>query len=106
MLFFLLPNAVIWQQNYTKRKSLIYGVDANCCATDRLREPHRTSRSLHEWSPEAQTTGATDTKAPEAWSRGRSQTLFYNERRPHSSSDRRTPDEAYFAVQTIAAAPR
>ena len=29
---------------------------------------------------------------------------FYNERRPHSSLDRRTPDEAYFASQTIAAA--
>jgi putative transposase len=29
---------------------------------------------------------------------------FYNERRPHSSLDARTPDEAYFAVQTIAAA--
>ena len=29
---------------------------------------------------------------------------FYNERRPHSSLDRRTPDEAYFAAQTIAAA--
>ncbi len=29
---------------------------------------------------------------------------FYNERRPHSSLDRRTPDEAYFAAQPIAAA--
>ena len=29
---------------------------------------------------------------------------FYNERRPHSSLDRRTPDEAYFTSQTIAAA--
>ena len=29
---------------------------------------------------------------------------FYNERRPHSSLDRRTPDEAYFGAQTIAAA--
>jgi putative transposase len=29
---------------------------------------------------------------------------FYNARRPHSSLDRRTPDEAYFAVQMIAAA--
>ena len=29
---------------------------------------------------------------------------FYNERRPHSALDRRTPDEAYFALQTIAAA--
>jgi putative transposase len=29
---------------------------------------------------------------------------FYNERRPHSSLDRRTPDEAYFASRTIAAA--
>ena len=29
---------------------------------------------------------------------------FYNKRRPHSALDRRTPDEAYFALQTIAAA--
>jgi putative transposase len=29
---------------------------------------------------------------------------FYNERRPHSSLDRRTPDEVYFASQPIAAA--
>ncbi len=29
---------------------------------------------------------------------------FYNERRPHSSLDGRTPDEAYFDVRTIAAA--
>ena len=29
---------------------------------------------------------------------------FYNERRPHSSLDRRTPDEAYFGAQTIPAA--
>ncbi len=29
---------------------------------------------------------------------------FYNERRPHSSLDRRTPDEAYCASHTIAAA--
>jgi putative transposase len=29
---------------------------------------------------------------------------FYNERRPHSSLDARTPDEAYFPSQTIAAA--
>lgn len=30
---------------------------------------------------------------------------FYNERRPHSPLDRRTPDEAYFASRMIAAAP-
>ena len=29
---------------------------------------------------------------------------FYNERSPHSSLDRRTPDEAYFGVKVIAAA--
>ncbi len=29
---------------------------------------------------------------------------FYNERRPHSSLDRRTPSEVYFASQPIAAA--
>ena len=29
---------------------------------------------------------------------------FYNRRRPHSSLDARTPDEAYFALQPIAAA--
>jgi putative transposase len=29
---------------------------------------------------------------------------FYNERRPHSSLDRRTPDKVYFASQPIAAA--
>jgi len=27
---------------------------------------------------------------------------FYNRRRPHSSLDARTPDEAYFALPTIA----
>src|ERR1700752_570974 len=46
---------------------------------------HRASQELHEWPPEAQTTDATDTKVPEAWSHGRSQTLFYNQVRPHSS---------------------
>jgi hypothetical protein len=29
---------------------------------------------------------------------------FYNGKRPHSSLDRRTPDEAYFATATIAVA--
>ena len=29
---------------------------------------------------------------------------FYNERRPHSALDRRTPDEAYFGSQTVATA--
>jgi putative transposase len=29
---------------------------------------------------------------------------FYNRRRPHSSLDRRTPDEAYFAVAAAKAA--
>jgi putative transposase len=29
---------------------------------------------------------------------------FYNEGRPHSSLDRRTPSEAYFAAQPIASA--
>ncbi len=31
---------------------------------------------------------------------------FYNRRRPHSSLDARTPDEAYFASRTIATAAR
>jgi len=29
---------------------------------------------------------------------------FYNQRRPHSSLDRRTPDEAYFDPRPLAAA--
>jgi len=29
---------------------------------------------------------------------------FYNQRRPHSSLDRRTPDEAYFDRSPLAAA--
>ena len=46
-------------------------------------------------------------KAPEAWSRGAciKPCSTTNEDRIEIL-DRRTPDEAYFAVQTIAAAPR
>src|SRR5271157_4326136 len=50
----------------------------------------RQTRSL-EWPPEAQTTGATDTRAPEAQSRGRSQTLFYNEIKTHRALNKDAP---------------
>src|SRR5271166_5952167 len=60
---------------------------------------HRASQVLHERPPEAQTTGATDTRAPEAQSRGRSQTLFYNEIRTHRALNKDAPRSR--AVQQV-----
>jgi len=65
---------------------------------------HRRSRSLHEWPPEAQTTGATDTKAPEARSRGRPQTKLYNAARPHAPLGYKPPAPEFF-VPALAAGP-
>ena len=65
---------------------------------------HRASQVLHERPPEAQTTGATDTRAPEAQSRGRSQTLFYNEARPHQGRYcfGKMPMQTFLDASTIA----
>ncbi|NTI46669.1 transposase [Agrobacterium rhizogenes] len=51
---------------------------------------------VHGYGQAAQTRDATDIKAPEPRSRGCSVALLYNSRRPHSSLDRQTPDQAYF----------
>jgi hypothetical protein len=58
---------------------------------------HRPCRSSHGYKREDQTTDAIDTKAHECQSRGCSQTLLYNEVRPHSSLDYLTP--AAFAAK-------
>jgi hypothetical protein len=55
------------------------------------KQRHPTSRSLREQQPEAQTTDATDTKAPEPRSRGRSQALLFNAERPHEALGYQTP---------------
>ncbi|MDH7804563.1 hypothetical protein P3T31_004631 [Rhizobium sp. AN70] len=49
---------------------------------------------VHGYGQAAQTRGATDIKAPEPRSRGCFVALLYNNRRPHSSLDRKTPDRA------------
>jgi len=59
---------------------------------------HPSLRPSHGQRPDAQTTDARDTTAPERRSRGRSQTLFYNTHRPHSALSGRTPDETYRGV--------
>ncbi|NTA14011.1 transposase [Agrobacterium tumefaciens] len=53
-------------------------------------------RAPHGREQIARTRDATDTKAREARSRGCSVVSLYNTRRPHSSLDRQTPDQAYF----------
>ena len=65
----------------------------------------QTCRSLHERRPEAQTKDATDTKASEARSRGRSQTLFYNHYRPHGALAGLTPKQ-YLDKRRAEAAPQ
>src|SRR5216683_7319238 len=55
------------------------------------KQHHRPCRSSHGCKREGQTTDAIDTKAHESQSRGRSQTLLYNGRRPHMALDNRTP---------------
>ena len=61
---------------------------------------HPSSRSPYGQHPDAQTKDTKDTTAPERRSRGRSQTVFYNTRQPHSTLAGRTPDEAYGAGGT------
>ena len=61
------------------------------------KQHHRPCRSSHGCKREGQTTDAIDTKAHESQSRGRSQTLLYNEVRPHSSLGYLTP--AAFAAK-------
>ena len=58
------------------------------------REPQRS----------AQTTDARHTGLLETRSRGRSQTLLYNTRRPHQALEGMTPDQAYFTPQQLPAA--
>src|SRR5258707_6301362 len=61
------------------------------------KQRHLPYRSSHEWPPTSQTTDAKDKAALVKWSCGRSQISSYNGRRPHSSLDGTTPDQAYFA---------
>ena len=80
----------------------------------RDRQPNRSERTGKQGrqaslsppgpKPGGRTMDATDTPVPENCSHGRSQTVLYNHRRPHSSLDRRTPDEAYFTPSPLAAA--
>jgi hypothetical protein len=60
------------------------------------KQRHLPYRSSHEWPPTSQTTDAKDKAALVKWSCGRSQISLYNGRRPHSSHDGTTPDQAYF----------
>jgi len=55
------------------------------------KQRHRPCRSSYGRKREGQTTGAIDTKDHESQSRGCSQTLLYNEIRPHSSLGYLTP---------------
>src|SRR5216683_591224 len=55
------------------------------------KQHHRPCRSSHGCKREGQTTDAIDTKAHESQSRGRSQTLLYNELRTHLSLDEDSP---------------
>jgi hypothetical protein len=61
------------------------------------KQHHRPCRSSHGCKRQGQTTDAIDTKAHESQSRGRSQTLLYNEVRPHSGLGYLTP--AAFAAK-------
>ena len=55
------------------------------------KQHHRPCRSSHGCKREGQTTDAIDTKAHESQSRGRSQTLLYNNVRPHLSLGKDAP---------------
>ena len=55
------------------------------------KQHHRPCRSSHGCKREGQTTDAIDTRPHESQSRGRSQALLYNGRRPHSALANRTP---------------
>ena len=63
------------------------------CSERRHYQPCRRS---HERKLGDQTKDDADKEPREERSCGRSQTLLYNSRRPHSSLDGRTPDQAYF----------
>src|SRR6266851_2743986 len=60
----------------------------SACNGKQHQQPRQSS---HGRKREGQTTDATDTKALESQSRGCSQTLLYNGRRPHSALANRTP---------------
>jgi hypothetical protein len=64
------------------------------CSERRHHQPCRRSRE-HKLGD--QTKDDADKAPREERSCGRSQTLLYNRRRPHSSLDRTTPDQAYFS---------
>ena len=66
---------------------------------------HPPCRSSHGRKPEGQTTDAIDTKAHESQSRGCSQTLLYNQVRPHSSLGYLTPAEFVAKLKGNDAAP-
>ena len=66
---------------------------------------HWPCRSSHGCKREGQTTDAIDTKAHESQSRGCSQTLLYNEVRPHSSLGYLTPAEFAAKLEQTNAAP-
>src|SRR6266850_4726608 len=54
------------------------------------------SQPPHEYGPGIRPKDATDKEARAPRSRGRSVVVLYNSRRPHSSLDGMTPDQAYF----------
>src|ERR1700720_1599748 len=60
------------------------------------RRHNQLCRLSHECKLGDQTKDDADKEPREERSCGRSQTSFYNGRRPHSSLDDRTPDQAYF----------
>jgi hypothetical protein len=63
------------------------------CSEKQYSQPCRLS---HERKLGDQTKDDADKEPREARSCGRSQTSLYNDRRPHSSLDGATPDQAYF----------
>jgi hypothetical protein len=69
------------------------------------KQHHRPCRSSHGCKRQGQTTDAIDTKAHESQSRGRSQTLLYNQVRPHSSLGYLTPAEFAAKLTVNDAAP-
>ena len=66
------------------------------CPTCSEKQHHHPCRRIHERKLGAQTKGDADKESREERSCGRSQTFLYNGRRPHSSLDGVTPDQAYF----------
>src|SRR6266850_705144 len=62
------------------------------------KQPHQPCRRPHERKLGDQTKDDADKEPREERSCGRSQTSLYNGRRPHSSLDGATPDQAYFTT--------